>query len=109
MRAGADALMKGREGEGVIMGKIFSSSHVSEHADQLQAKKVFSLKKTSTNLCKRLRRRQFYSNIVKILSYCINIVIFIYIYSRGGNIGNPHMYHRYIHMLGPPVFTKISF
>ena len=31
-----------------------------------------------------------------------------YMYSRGGNSGNPYMYHLYIHMLGPPVFTKIS-
>ena len=31
------------------------------------------------------------------------------LYSRGGNSGNPHMYHLYIHMFGPLVLTKISF
>ena len=37
--------------------------------------------KTSTNLCRRLRRRKFYSNIVLILhNYCMNIVQILYKY-----------------------------
>ena len=33
----------------------------------------------------------------------------LWTYSRGGNSGNHHMYHLFLHMLSPPVSTKISF
>ena len=43
---GSDALRKGIEGRGVIIGKIFIDFfHVSEHVDHFKAIKVFSLRK----------------------------------------------------------------
>ena len=46
------------------------------------------------------------------LHYCLGsrrLCLPVEHYSRGGNSGNPYMYHLYIHMSGPLMFTKISF
>ena len=64
------------------MGKFRENTYFFLNFPYIVLKTKFLVKnKTSTNLCRRLRRRKFYSNIVLILhNYCMNIVQILYKY-----------------------------